>query len=287
MFNLIRISFYSIITVILFIVSKSVFALTASSMTACSSSGNVITAASNPGGGVYGYCRFTPLKYQVAIYEMGVCTANPMSGTEFNRTLCSTTFTATDTTNGDVQDMVQALDGTIILDGTSTKPALGAYTVPYVIIGNSVTVRGEFTNGGTTYYGLANGNIDSTGPSADYVSTLNTFGASNACDGTYSGATASNGTIDAYLTDNDLDKKSGAGDFAGGSNGCTGITRLVGIMNLDTPISITSNTLNFKFTFNVRNYGTQFIETGGDNVPDLISQGPFSGFFETTEASPQ
>jgi hypothetical protein len=58
-------------------------------------------------------------------------------------------------------------------------------------------------------------------------------------------------------------------------------------MSLATPISITNNTINFKFTFNIRNYGTQFIETGGDNVPDLISQGPFGGFFSTVEGQPQ
>ena len=283
MFNLIRLSLLSILISTSFIGTKSVFALSATSMTLCSDTGNLIAAAS---GGSQGYCRFTPLKYEVAIYEMGVCTADPMTGTEFNRALCTATFTATDTSNGDVQDMVKTLDGTISLTGTSSRPATGTYGFPYVIIGNTVTVRGEFENGGTTYYGLANGSVDTTGPSADLASALKTFGPSTACDGTYTGASASNGTIDAYLTDTALDKKSGGGDY-NGSDGCTGITRLVGLMTLNTPITITNNTIEFKFIFNIRNFGSQFIETGGNNIPDLISQGPFGGFFETVESSPQ
>ncbi|MDB9915784.1 hypothetical protein OAD30_03055 [Alphaproteobacteria bacterium] len=283
MFNLIRISLLSVLISTSFIGTKSVFALSATSMTMCSDTGNLISAAA---GGAQGYCRFTPLKYEVAIYEMGVCTADPMTGTEFNRALCSTTFTATDTTNGDVQDMVETLDGTISLNGTSTRPAPGTYGFPYVIIGNTVTVRGEFENSGTTYYGLANGNVNTTGPSADVASALKTFGPTSACDGTYTGASATNGTIDAYLTDTALDKKLGVGDY-NGSDGCNGITRLVGLMKLNTPITITSNTLQFKFIFNIRNFGSQFIETGGNNIPDLISQGPFGGFFETVEGAAQ
>ena len=283
MFNLIKISLLSILISTSFIGTKSVFALSATSMTLCSDTGNLIAAAS---GSAQGYCRFTPLKYEVAIYEMGVCTADPMTGTEFNRALCTATFTATDTSNGDVQDMVKTLDGTISLTGTSSRPGTGTYGFPYVIIGNTVTVRGEFENGGTTYYGLANGSVDTTGPSADLGSALKTFGPSSACDGTYTGASASNGTIDAYLTDTALDKKSGGGDY-NGSDGCTGITRLVGLMKLNTPVTITNNTIEFKFTFNIRNFGSQFIETGGNNIPDLISQGPFGGFFETVESSPQ
>ena len=283
MFNLIKISFLSILISTSFIGTKSVFALSATSMTICSDTGNLISAAS---GSVLGYCRFTPLKYEVAIYEMGVCTADPMTGSAFNSALCTATFTATDTTNGDVQDMVETLDGTIALNGTSSRPGTGTYGFPYVIIGNSVTVRGEFENAGTTYYGLANGSVDTTGPSADLASAVKTFGPSTACDGTYTGATASNGTIDAYLTDAALDKKSGGGDY-NGSDGCTGITRLVGLMTLNTPITITNNTIEFKFIFNIRKFGSQFIETGGNNVPDLISQGPFGGSFETVEGAPQ
>ena len=280
-FNLIILSILS-----LFFLSKNVMALNASSMTACSSTGNVISAAA---GANLGYCRFTPSKYEVAIFEMGVCTANPMSGNTFDRTVCSTTFTASDTTNGFSYDMVDALDGTVELTGTSTKPAVGTYLFPYIIIGNTVTVNGSFSNGATTYYGLANGTVDTSGPTADHDSALITFGPNTACDGEYLGASADNGTINGYLTNSSLVKRLSS-DYAGsGSDGCgsSDTKRLVGVMSLATPISITNNTINFKFTFNIRNYGTQFIETGGDNVPDLISQGPFGGFFSTVEGQPQ
>jgi len=284
MFNLFKIITLSILSIL--ILSSKSFALNASSMTECSSTGNVIAAAA---GGDLGYCRFTPLKYQVSIFEMGVCTANPLSGNNFDRTICSTTFSASDTTNGFSYDMVNALDGTVELTGTSTKPDVGTYSFPYVIISNTVTVRGEFTNGGTTHYGLANGTVDQSGPSADNDSALITFGPNTACDGEYIGATATNGTINAYLTNTTLTKRLSSDYVGSGNDGCgsSATKRLVGVMNLDTPISITNNTINFKFTFNIRNYGTQFIETGGNNIPDLISQGPFGGFFETVEGAPQ
>jgi len=63
---------------------------------------------------------------------------------------------------------------------------------------------------------------------------------------------------------------------------CSGVTKLLGIMELDTKVNITESTTSVKTTFKVENNGTTVIY---DDVADGIrfDSGPFSVSFETTE----
>ena len=67
------------------------------------------------------------------------------------------------------------------------------------------------------------------------------------------------------------------------------VDRLVGVMNLTTPVVITPSTIGFKFTFNVTGYGAQLfsITTPSNTADGGGGSGAFSGFFTVTEASQQ
>ena len=86
-----------------------------------------------------------------------------------------------------------------------------------------------------------------------------------------------------------LDKRDGAADTA--SNVCSNVDRLVGVMNLNTPIVISPATMSFKFVFNVTDYGAQFFTNNagapGNNPNGGGGSGPFSGYFEVMDAIPQ
>ena len=223
---------------------------------------------------------------------MGLCTVNPMAGASLDRSIFTTVFTASDQTNGSEHDFAL---GDVNLVGTSTSPAIGTYQFPYIILSNDFSIKGQFTKADNTTFYINNdggsgscGTVDTTGPAEECTSTLNQFGQTNVCDGEYIGAVVSVGTLDGYLMQNStLDKRDGASETA--SNVCSNVDRLVGVMNLTTPVVITPSTIGFKFTFNVTGYGAQlFSSTAPSNTADGGGgSGPFSGFFTVTEAPQQ
>ena len=221
-------------------------------------------------------CRHTPDKYQVTIYEMGLCTVNPMSTGTFNTAACTKTF---ENTTGDVQDIASQIGNKVKLDGTSTRPADGTYGFPYIKLSNVFTVKSSYTVGGTKYYSKSDN--DATTNSAlwsDFNETLTTFAAG--CDPEYLGATVDVGTISAYLVQNTTPPVNAT---AGGGS-CGNAVFLMGVIALDTPLEIDSTTIQLSFNFNVTNYGSQITGDTGD-IPDEFGSGPFSGTFTQVKST--
>lgn len=269
----------------LMLINKTSFAVTAEDSGPCSTGTNLFSTTATA-------CRFTPQTYKASVYEMGLCSVNPMAGASLDKSTCTTVFTATDQTNGSEHDFAL---GDAVLAGVSTRPANGTYKFPYIILSNVFTIKAQFTKAdNTTFYvhndggGGSCGTADTTSPAQECTSTLNQFAQNNVCDGEYLDAPVSIGTINGYLMQNStLDKRDGAGETA--SNVCSNVDRLVGVINMDTPIVISPATISFKFIFNVTGYGAQmFTNTAPGNNPNGGGgSGPFSGFFEFKDATPQ
>ena len=286
MFNLEKV-ISLLITLLSFVLLNNVsFAVTAEDSGACSTGTNLFSTTATA-------CRFTPQTYKASVYEMGLCTVNPMAGASLDKSTCTTVFTATDQTNGSEHDFAL---GDAVLTGVSTRPANGTYQYPYIILNNVFTIKAEFTkDDNTTFYVHKDGNgacdaADTTAPAEECTSTLVQFGQTNVCDGEYLDAPVAIGTINGYLMQNStLDKRDGASDTA--SNVCSNVDRLVGVMNLNTPIVISPATMSFKFIFNVTDYGAQFFTNNagapGNNPNGGGGSGPFSGYFEVQDATPQ
>ena len=282
MINLFKIITLSIIS-ILFVSSKA-FAVSAETVKACDADTHLFTGTATA-------CRFTPQSYQAKVFEMGLCTANPMSGASLDRTTCSVVFTATDTSNGSAHDFAL---GDVSLEGTSVRPSNGTYKFPYIILSNVFTIKAQFERDGTTYFvrktGSACDGVNTTGPAEECNGTLNQFNQAGNCDGEYLGARFEGGLLNGYLMQaSNLDKKDGLADDDG-IGGCDNVDRLVGVMELDTALNITPSVTNFKFTFNVTGYGAQMF-TGAarpnNNPNGGGGSGPFSGFFTVTSAPQQ
>ena len=269
-----------------FLGSSKVFAVAAESVKACDSGTHLFTGTATA-------CRFTPQSYIATVYEMGLFTSNPMAGASLDRSTCTTVFTATDQTNGSLHDFAL---GNAELAGTSTRPANGTYTFPYIILKNDFTIKGEFAHeGGSTYYikndggGGACGSANTTSPAQECTTSLTQFNQAGNCDGEYLGAIFQGGTLNGYLMrSSDLDKRDGLADD-NGSGACSGVDRLVGVMELNAPVVVTPSTISVKFTFNVTGYGAQLFSNAGNptNSTGGRGSGPFSGFFTVTDAPQQ
>ena len=285
MYILIKVISFLSILFSLMLINKTSFAVTAEDSGPCSTGTNLFSTTATA-------CRFTPQTYKASVYEMGLCSVNPMAGASLDKSTCTTVFTATDQTNGSEHDFAL---GDAVLAGVSTRPANGTYQFPYIILSNVFTIKAQFTKAdNTTFYvhndggGGSCGTADTTSPAQECTSTLNQFAQNNVCDGEYLDAPVSIGTINGYLMQNStLDKRDGAGETA--SNVCSNVDRLVGVINMDTPIVISPATISFKFIFNVTGYGAQmFTNTAPGNNPNGGGgSGPFSGFFEFKDATPQ
>ena len=266
--------------------SYKVFSASAENVKACDTGTHLFTGSATA-------CRFTPQLYKAAVFEMGLCTANPMSGASLDKSTCTTVFTATDQTNGSLHDFAL---GNAELAGTSSRPANGTYTFPYIILKNDFTIKGEFAHeGGSTYYikndggGGACGSANTTSPAQECTTSLTQFNQAGNCDGEYLGAIFQGGTLNGYLMrSSDLDKRDGLADDDG-SGACSAVDRLVGVMELVTPVVVTPSTISVKFTFNVTGYGAQLFSAAGNptNSTGGGGSGPFSGFFTVTDAPQQ
>ena len=250
----------------------------------CSSTGTFMTAN--------GDCRHTPTKYEVNIFEMGLCTNHPFTddGTKtdlvtMNKTSCTTTFLATDQTNGFAVDIATGIGGSLALDGTNTRPANGTYGYPYIILGKNFTINVAATaSNGNTYYGKSDGTLVTVeGNSSDRVDPLTNFSGGECVSG-YVGATIPIGTIDAFLTNAALERSHHT-EFT--NPNCDKNGKLVGIINLTTPFTITQNTLKLQFNFTVTDYGVNLQDTNNNSLPDSIGSAPFSGSFTITDAPQQ
>jgi hypothetical protein len=250
---------------------------TADDGAACSATPPMMTAGTG--------CRATPSKYEVTIYEMGVCTEDPFGNhqnTTMDKTSCSVVFT---NTSGFTNDYGATIGQDVTMTGTSTRPANGTYKYPYMVIKNEFIVNGSFTSNGVTYYSTGSGNAATTGTAADYTDTLTNFGGPNCVSGYPNAEIAGVGTISAYLVNASLERPDASDrQLINDEWQCTGINRLVGLMNLTTPFTISDATIGFGYNFVLTDLGIQFYDDeNDDSIPEGFGSSPFSGKFTITD----
>ena len=243
-----------------------------------------------------GSCYETPEEYGVTIYKMGLCTSNPApssSGSAPDTSSCSFNFEKDD---GVGEAASFAAGGEVDLsEAYSSRPDVGEYEFAYIEIKNSFDIKAKygplgdsanttyFTNGTFGEAGSVTGSSTIPTASDGYATTtapLNTFfgdGGTAICAATAT-ESVTGGTIRAYLLDS-------SGTLIADDSSveeCSGVTKLLGIMQLDTKVNITESTTSVKTTFKVTNNGTTVIyDDGADGI--LFDSGPFSVSFETSE----
>ena len=243
-----------------------------------------------------GSCYETPEEYGVTIYKMGLCTSNPApssAGSAPDTSSCSFNFEKDD---GVGEAASFAAGGEVDLsEAYSSRPDVGEYEFAYIEIKNSFDVKAKygplgdaanttyFTNGTFGEAGTVTGASTTPTASDGYATTtapLNTFfgdGGTAICAGTAE-ESVTGGTIRAYLLDSS--DKLIADDSS--VTECSGVTKLLGVMQLDTKVNITASTTSVKTTFKVTDNGTTVIYDDGTDGLQFDS-GPFSVSFETSE----
>ena len=215
-------------------------------------------------------CYKTPDRYVVKILEMGLCTSNPLSGTNFEGSTCTPTYTNADGVEIDVAAGAATLTG-----GTSTRPASDIYPHAYVKMANTFGLKGSYQLNSNTYCSKSDGTADATpGCTAqNFTETLRSF--SGRCSNPYNTDDAkasevlTEGTMSARLTNSSYVT----------ATDCDA-THLVGALALTNSVVIDDSTAGLEVQFTVSNSGMTIIPTNNNgNVVGQFAGGPFQAVF--------
>ena len=241
-----------------------------------------------------GFCRGTPEQYGVTVFKMGFCKKNPanptgsliLEGSKPEYGLDSDNCTwAFESTTGEAADF--SVVGSVDLsEVASSSPAAGTYPHAVMIISKDFRIKGKYGPvAGKTYY--TNGKFEESSTNiSDYAVTtapLKSFSGPTECTATTENNVVEGGTISAYLLDATgtilvSDEKDNTGAP------CSGMEKLLGVMNMSSDLIISDKTKGLKMTFLVKNNGMSVISNGGENQPPselIMDSGPFSVTFET------
>ena len=250
------------------------------------------TCASNPNS-ISDSCYITPSTYKIRVYEMGLCTSDPLAGTFINEnddittdnsideSSCSATFSST---TGSLVDLAGGSSQT--LTGTNFRPNSGVFPHAYIKIDNTFGLKGSYQINDVTYYSIANGGKDTTSSNnIEWDEDLKDFDNGNACNGTESERIVAGsetftsgvtGTMKALLATDD-----GDGTYTGVTKAnCATSTRLYGVFAPTNPVTITDETQGLEVTFSITNRGMTIIPDGSGGMT-RFSSGPFSPSFVT------
>ena len=215
------------------------------------------------------YCLGSPDRFEIAIYEMGLCTQNPISGTPkaFSKANCVVTMS----TDGALADLAGK---TVSLPPAVGRPTNGTYTYAYIVILNEFGLKGSISLNGTVYCSTSTGtevNSSAGCTAANHNEELDTFDEGFEADfGPETMPTG--GKVSAILTDSSLTRAANA----------SAVTRLVGVFetNSGSPVVINDgvNGLEVELQVSDGGYGIGFNSSG---VPEFFGSAPFKPVFNT------
>ncbi len=234
------------------------------------------SAAEIASDGTY-FCAGTPDRFELSIYEMGLCTSNPITGSpkEFSKTNC-------------IESMVKACGVTADLAGTTvdlpsaeTRPPNNTYSYAYIVIKNTFGLKGSLkisdgAGGIHQYCSTSDGSSTSATASCtpvNHTETLSSFDNTFSPDFGPAAMPSGGGEVSALLTDSSLTRASTE----------AGVERLVAVFatNSGSPVVINNSVSGLEVELQVTDggYGIQFDSNTGE-VYDFGSM-PFKPVFTT------
>ena len=208
-------------------------------------------------------CSTTPKVMEIKFYELGFCTGDPLSGNDFDNTTCEKAWQST---SGETADLASfSFKG--LNSGLIYKVPSKQYDYAYVVFDPNWVLKGEVYFNGTTYYTDANGSITVTSSNYDkYRIKLNDIGTAGNC--AQYAANTNYGPVKARLANNSLVS-------ATNSASCNSSTRMVGSIDLNTPLIMTDEVKAYQLTWIIRNMGIESTDNGSSSVPAQWKPGPF------------
>ena len=236
-------------------------------------------------GNAMTFCTDTPDRFEITIYELGLCTDQPIktgSPRTFSRDDCVVTMTS----SGSVADLANS---TVTLPSMNGRPASNTYTHAYIILTNTFGLKGSviIKNGsGDDLKYCPDTNGDSSGGTTaasgfctpqPHTEILNDFG-----DGSFSayfpldaedGEMDGGGKVSALLTGDDVNLTT--------ATQASEAKRLIGVFetNSGNPVVINDQTNGLEMQLTVTDIGYGIGFSGGQPA-DFGSQ-PFKPIFKT------
>ena len=232
-------------------------------------------------GNAMSFCTDTPDRFEITIYELGLCTAQPIK-TGSPRTFSRDDSVVTMTSSGSTADLANS---TVTLPSMNGRPASNTYTHAYIILTNTFGLKGSVT--------IKNGSGDDLKycPDTNGDSTAGTTAASGFCtpqphteilndfgDGSFSAyfpeeTMDGGGKISALLTAADANLTT--------ATQASEAKRLVGVFetNSGTPVVINDQTNGLEMQLTVTDIGYGIGFSGGE--PQDFGSMPFKPVFAT------
>ncbi len=215
-------------------------------------------------------CTTTPERYELTIYEMGICSSDPLPGgdnSEFDDSSCVKTL---DNPNGQKADLTNRASVDLTA-GTTYRPPNGTYTHSYLKFSNVIGMRGTVETS-QVYYSKSNLDVDGasipsvTPPAENWDDTVTDIGDTGGCGGTVSWS-GEEGTMKALLSCTDASSSD---------------ARLIAVYKPDSQLIIDDDTEGLQATFLVENLGLEAgVDEEGDGQPDQFDSAPFRVRIET------
>ena len=259
-------------------------------MVACPEPGSNNANLTYIGGTLQGQCLHTPDQYILTIYEMGLCTSNPVAASNFNKSSCVETMVSTAGREVDLAPG-SASSKTAALPAAPSRPANNSYTHAYILLGNNFKMKGSYElSDGTTYfskeeedewgkYGAANKTITSAQEHTDLVDNMYFGEEENGWDGVMSATTMpGGGSVSALLL------KECSGDTCTGDDGLAAtqgqVKRLLGVFetNSGAPVVITDATEGVEVELVVKSDPSNPSASGGGYLIMGWDNGDGNGF---------
>ena len=223
------------------------------------------------------FCAGTPDRFELNIYEMGLCTSNPISGSPktFGKTNCVETMVKTGGVTADLAGT------TVDLPSADSRPENNTYSYAYIIIKNTFGLKGSIKisdgSGGVHQYcstsdGLSTSATSSCTP-VNHTETLSSFGGEIFSPDFGPAEMATGGEVSALLSDSSLVRATTE----------AGVERLIAVFatNAGSPVVINDSVSGLEVELQVTDggYGIQFDSNTGE-VYDFGSM-PFKPIFTT------
>ena len=247
-----------------------------------------------------GSCYITPDVYKITVYEMGLCTSDPLATTTvdgngdvntdyaIDESTCSATFINESGVQIDLAGGAsQSLTG-----GSNVRPPTGSYGHAYIKIKNVFGLKGSYTVDGTPYYskgviqsGVENGVSDTDENNyEEWEEKLVDFDKGSSCEPVESNRlmaasetfnTGVTGTMKALLA------SVSGGSYSGTTQAnCGDSTRLFGVFSPTTPVLISEQTQGLEVSFTITKRGVSVFPGNNPYVVEFGS-GPFTPKFQT------
>tara|TARA_B100000131_G_scaffold83429_1_gene80404 strand:- start:225 stop:1013 length:789 start_codon:yes stop_codon:yes gene_type:complete len=206
-------------------------------------------------------CNTTPKVMEIKFYELGFCTGDALSGADFDNSTC---VKAWESTSGEIADLA-SFSYLGLTSGLTYKVPSKQYDYAYVVFDPTWGLKGEVYFNDTTYYTDASGNVTETlGDYDKFELKINAL--SNTCQN-YS-ANTDYGPVKARLANNSLVS-------ATDNTSCNAATRMVGNVDLNTPLVMTDDVKAYQLTWIIKDMGIEATDGAGSNAPVEWKGGPF------------